>query len=115
MSASVDEESNMIYLTRGDSLYLNITLIDEDGSPYELQTGDNVRFALKKNIEDEECLILKDVEQLPFSRMVLYLEPSDTKDLEYGTYWYDIELTTATRDVYTPIGPAKFKVTKEVY
>lgn len=113
MSASVDEDSKMIFLTRGDSLYLNVEFTDdEEGTPYEPQEGDTVRFALKKNIDDEECLILKDI---PISTMVLYLEPSDTKDLEFGVYWYDIELTTVSRDVYTPIGPAKFKLTKEVY
>lgn len=113
MSASVDDSSKLITLTRGDSLYLTVEFTDDDeGTPYVPVTGDTVRFALKKNIEDEECLIIKDI---PISTMVLYLEPSDTKDLEFGTYWYDIQLTTDGDDVYTPIGPAKFKVTKEVY
>ncbi len=113
MSASVDDTSKTISLTRGDSFYLTVAFTDDDeGAPYEPQTGDSVRFALKKNIEDEECLVLKEI---PIETMVLYLEPEDTKDLDFGVYWYDIQLTTNLGDVYTPIGPAKFKLTKEVY
>ena len=110
MSASVDEMTKAISLTRGDSLYLDVSFT-ANGEPYVPSEGDSVRFAMKRNIEDAECLINK---RIPIDTMVCYIEPEDTKSLEYGVYWYDIQLTTASNDVYTPIGPAKFKLTKEV-
>lgn len=111
MSAYVDDSTKSINLTRGDSLYLNVSFT-VDGEPYVPVDGDTVRFALKKNIEDEECLVIRNI---PIDTMICHIEPEDTKDLKFDVYWYDIELTTVDGDVYTPIGPAKFKVTKEVH
>ena len=111
MSASVDYRDNTISLTRGDSLYLDVSFT-VDGAPYVPGEGDTVRFAMKKCIEDDECLILIDI---PIETMVCHIEPEDTKNLDFDVYWYDISLTTAIGDVYTPIGPAKSRITKEVY
>ena len=47
--------------------------------------------------------------------MTLTLQPSDTKNLPFGNYVYDIELTTADGFVDTFIGPATFTLTGEVY
>lgn len=111
MSAYVDENTKQINLTRGDSLYLDVDF-ETNGEPYSPVEGDTVLFALKKNIEDAECLIVKNI---PTDTMVCHIEPGDTKNLDFGIYLYDIQLTTADGDVYTPIAAAKFKVTKEVY
>ena len=66
---------------------------------------------MKRKIKDQDCLILKEI---PTDTMVLELEPSDTKSLSFGTYVYDIELTTATGSVSTVI-LGNLELTKEVY
>lgn len=109
MSASID--GNRISLTRGDSLILNI-VITKNGERYNPVEGDKVRFALKYQIPDDEPLILKDADM---STMTLTLDPEDTKELPFGTYYYDIELTTVDGFVDTFIGPAVFRITEEVY
>ena len=109
MSASINGEA--ISLTRGDSLILHVNVTQND-EPYVPQEGDVIRFALKKNSNDEEVLILKDVD---LDSMQIVIEPEDTKNLAYGTYRYDIELTTVGGFVDTFIGPANFKITEEVY
>ena len=43
-----------------------------------------------------------------------HIEPEDTKFLSFGKYLYDVELTTASGDVYTVIVPTTFEVLKEV-
>lgn len=100
-----------IELTRGDSLSLKVN-ITKDGEEYIPEEGDSVRFALKKLITDDECLILKDI---PTDTMVLHLTPEDTKDLAYGSYIYDMQITFANGDVDTFITKSKFKITEEVY
>lgn len=100
-----------IELTRGDSLFLNVGLTNQDGTPYVPAEGDHVRFALKKKYTDLECLILK---QIPTETMVLELEPSDTKNLQFSSYDFDIELTDANDHVSTPI-LGTLKLTKEVH
>ena len=109
MAASIN--GNNISLTRGDTLKVKV-IINQDGEPYELSEGDRIRFALKKNISDEECLIIKEI---PNNTLLLHLVPNDTKNLSFGVYVYDIELTTEDGDVDTFIGPAKFTLTDEVH
>lgn len=101
-----------ITLTRGDSFYAKVGMKKKDtGEPYVPTEGETVRFALKKNYQDEIPLILKDI---PIDTLILHLEPSDTK-LDVGSYYYDIELTNSDGDVDTFIDRAKFKITEEVY
>ena len=109
MAASIN--GNNISLTRGDTLKLTVTIM-QDGDIYDVKEGDRIRFALKKNIADTECLIIKEI---PNNTKLLHLVPSDTKQLPFGVYVYDIELTTENGDVDTFIGPAKFTLTDEVY
>lgn len=94
-----------IFLTRGDTLKLTVELTN-----YELQQGDVIRFALKKDYSDTTPLILKNLVD-----GVLTLEPSDTKSLDFGNYVYDIEITTVDGEVDTFIDEAKFVLKKEVY
>ena len=109
MSASINGSD--ISLTRGDSLVLGITITKGD-IEYTPVEGDVVRFALKHVIADDEPLILKTAD---ISTMTLIIEPNDTKDLAFGTYVYDIQLTTHDGFVDTFIGPAKFNLTEEVW
>ena len=73
MSASISGSN--ITLTRGDTLYLTV-LMTKNGVNYTPVEGEKVRFAMKKKIDDEEPLILKDI---PINTMILKLVPEDTK------------------------------------
>ena len=104
--------NNKITLTKGDSFYSVINVVSRIGRvPYEPQTGDVIRFAMKKNYDDAECLIEKTI---PNSTLMLHLEPNDTKTLDVGEYVYDIQLTTSDGDVDTFIAMAKLILTEEV-
>lgn len=103
--------NNTIFLTRGDTFKAHLTINYPDGTVYTPKEGDSIRFALKENIEDEECLIWRDI---PIDTMLLVLYPGDTKELEFGSYVYDIQLTKANGDVDTFITASKLKLTAEV-
>lgn len=100
-----------ITLTRGDTFEAQISIAQEDGSPYIPKDGDTVRFAMKSSYTDETPLIVKDI---PVSTMILVLEPIDTKALNFGKYVYDIQLTTIDGKVDTFITKATIKITEEV-
>ena len=55
------------------------------------------------------------VKTIPNDTQVLSLAPADTKDLGFGLYDYDVEITLADGTVDTFISAAPFKLTKEVY
>lgn len=103
--------NNTIFLTRGDTFKAKITITYPSGAVYTPKEGDSIRFALKEDVEDKECLILRDI---PIDTMLLVINPEDTKELEFGSYVYDLQLTKANGDVDTFITASKFKLTAEV-
>ena len=107
------DEDNVISLTRGDTAYLNLNLIKEDGEPYTYQDGDTVTLSCKQDYDSEDYLFQKVVPASNDGTTIAIL-PIDTKGLDYGKYVYDIQVNTVDQEVFTVIGPAKFNVTKEV-
>lgn len=112
MSYNVKKTS--ITLTRGDTFKAQISITDKDGNPYEMQEGDVVRFAMKKDYSDPDTQVLIN-KVVPSDTLILTLEPEDTKELPFGTYVYDIQLTTAAGEVDTFITKASLTLTEEVY
>lgn len=108
----VEISGTTITMTRGDTLQAHIGIQNPDGTPYEPQEGDKVRFALKRDYNDANVLILKDI---PIDTLLLEIDPEDTKSLSQpSNYVYDIQLTTADGRVDTFIWKAKFKISEEV-
>ena len=104
-----------ITLTRGDTFKTVIRIENQDGEAYQPQDGDVVRFALnKKYKKDDEGppLILKVLDN---EDLLLELKPEDTKNLKYGPYVYDIEITLSNGEVYTVIDRATLILSEEVY
>lgn len=108
---SIKIQGNKIHLTRGDTLRVTVNII-QDGEPYNPVEGDSVRFALKRDFDDSVPLVLRDI---PTDTLQLILVPEDTKPLEFGKYWYDVELTKNDGTVDTFIGPERFYITEEVH
>lgn len=120
----IDDE-NKITLTRGDTARATVAIMEKAGEcdlvPYVPQEGDVITFAVKRNeyigvrythLKDAEPLIKKTV---PIDTMTLELTPEDTKDLGFGTYLYDIEITMADGTVDTFIEDALLDITTEVH
>lgn len=105
----IDEDQN-ISLTRGDTGFFTISLKDKTGKAYTPQDGDRLRFALGKNWGRDTIF----TKEIPLDTCVLEIEPSDTKELDFKTYKYDIEFTDSYGHVST-ILLGEFKVDKEVY
>ena len=104
---------NEIKLTRGDSAYLKIPIINKlpDGSEeeYELSATDKLTMTMRKGYDGEVCF-RKTIE----GGNTFRIAPEDTKHCEFGKYKYDVQLVTEFGDVYTVIEPACFQVLAEV-
>lgn len=111
MSYSIGK-NNTIKLTRGDTFVCDIKMTKQDGYPYDPEEGDTIRFAMKSAVKDKEPLVLKEI---PTDTMQLMLNPEDTKELPFGTYWYDIELTKANGMVDTFVTKSVLVLEEEVY
>lgn len=108
----VNISGTTIELTRGDTLRVVLELTDYNGNAYVPNSGDVIRFAMKRRYNDATPIILKTI---PNDTLTLLLEPSETKTLPYAEYVYDIEITYVNGDVDTFINKATLKLTEEVY
>lgn len=102
-------DGNTIHLTRGDSAVLLLKIQKDDESEYELQAGDSVLFTVKNSVYDTAVIMQKKLID-----GAIKLNPSDTKNLQYGTYYYDVELTQSDGFVATVISPQKLIIEPEV-
>jgi hypothetical protein len=91
-------KNKMIRMTKGDSASFRINLKKADGTPYVMQEGDKLTMTVRKTITSS--VLMKIVSETD----VIYIPPSESKKLPVGSCVYDIELKTASHDVFTVIG-----------
>lgn len=115
----VREDKNLIQATRGDTIIIDINIVDAFGNTYEPDLeNDELRFALKKNYNDEEPLLIKEI---PLDTCQLRIESEETKHMiQPGDYVYDVQLTYGDGIVATiipnkDVRQARFKLIEEVY
>ena len=106
----LDVQGNNIHLTRGDTMFLDIQLNTESGEAYALNEGDKVFFRVKRNASSKDILIQKEVTH----DLVLQLDEADTVNMNFGSYYYEVELVTEEGYHFTAIADAEFEITMEL-
>ena len=106
---TIDRSKN-IWLTRGDSCQIAVPLTKADGTAYEMQDGDTLKLSIKRFTSDAAALVEKTMDETG----TFVFEPADTKGLRFGTYRYDVQLTTAAGEVFTVVKPHTFTIDEEV-
>ena len=104
-------DGNNIYLTRGDSAAFALEIKNGE-QDYDF-SGDVVKFAVKKNVNDKNKVIEKNFDE----NGQIVFTPQDTKTLNFGQYWYDVQLehdNDGTVEVATVIVPSVFEIGAEV-
>lgn len=101
---------NDIYLTRGDTAHFDVSITTTVGMTYEILPNDKLTITVRKSINDPSAALIKTVKGVSS----LCIVPDDTKDLAFGSYVYDLQLNTASGEVYTIIEPSLFEVMPEV-
>ena len=74
--------NNAIYLTRGDTAILQLSIKQDDGSDYAIADTDNVLFTIKKSTKEKTVILQKSVMDGKIK-----INPEETSSLEYGTYF----------------------------
>lgn len=109
------DEKNQVFLTRGDSAVLELSLTDGEGNPYDF-SNDTVKFGLKRTAFESACVLEKTFDE----EGKIKFSPEDTESLEFGDYVYDVQVEHTTEseseeeedvvDIYTPIAAVKFSI-----
>lgn len=105
MSYSI--KGKRITLTRGDTFPCTVSILNPDGTPYEMQGGDTVRFMLSEQAGGPTIL------SKTLSGGAFQLDPSDTYGLDFGTYFFDVQMTYADGTVDTFITEGQLTLTDE--
>lgn len=92
-----------LYLTRGDSAYLRI---DIEGNTRNIQS---LVLSVKKEVSDIEYAF-----QLTAIDNSFIFSPEDTKDLEYGKYYYDIQMVSDLGEVFTVVEKSNLYLKEEI-
>jgi hypothetical protein len=101
-----------IEATKGDTIIMPFVVVNNDKSIYQVQSGDIINFGMKKNYSDAECIIEKTIN---VDTLTLILEHDDTKGLEVGAYYYDIQITKAENNEVNTFMSGIINITNEVY
>jgi hypothetical protein len=99
-------------MVRGTTLSLALSVQDSDGNDYTLQTGEVLRFGVKKKPEDADYLFVKEAGHTDTDedgKYVFTVEPSDTEDKPFGCYYYDVGLQSG-ENYYNVIEASNFKI-----
>lgn len=102
------DDNNNIYLTRADTCVIDLSVKDSDDNEYDF-SNDLVQLTIKGSTATSNVIIQKTITGDHFT-----ITPADTKDLEYGTYKFDVQIITTDNNVYTVVGPANFVLCDEV-
>ena len=95
---------NQIFLTKGDSGTLEVA-ITSGGEAYDY-SNDTVKLGIKRQLSDSDCIIEKTVDE----NGKITFKPEDTKNINVGSYFYDLKIVTADGEVCTLIGAEQFVV-----
>lgn len=106
-------EGTKITMIRGDTESLEVS-VTEDGEPRPLVAGDVVHMTVKQRATDTDIAFQKVIRQFVDGVALINIEHEDTKDLRFGNYVYDIQVTFADSTVKTVVGPAAFVLALEV-
>ena len=107
-------DGNNITMTRGDSETILIFCKDILETIVPFVTGDKIYFTVKVNMYQEIIILQKIITIFTDGKAIVVISPIDTKDLEFRSYIYDVQITKADGTVSTIIPPSKFIIGGEV-
>lgn len=98
-----------IYITRGDSAYLDFDLVDATGEPITLDAGDEIRCEVRESGNGGKLFF----EGLIENNSCWHIRPEDTEDATKSKYVYDIQIEYANGDVITFVPLSDFVLLEE--
>ena len=100
---------NKIEIVRGTTVIIQIDVLDAEGNPYTLQTGEKLIFGVKRKVADAEEIIVKTASVSEDGGYIVTLVPEDTLELPCDKYVYDVGLESGN-DFYNVIEASPFVV-----
>ncbi len=110
MFCCTDLEQQVLKIHRGDTKIIPVRFL-KDGKEVQYDLT-SVKLTVKKRVRDKDFIFQK-TGVLVKNEYIIKIEPNDTKELEFGNYVYDVEITKKNGDVHTILF-GMFKILGEV-
>jgi len=101
-------------MIRGDSEIITVSCSDINGVQIPLVVGDTVYFTVKESEYMTVKIFQKIITSFTDGKAIINIIPTDTKELKFKTYKYDVQLSRADGTVRTIIPASNFTVDAEV-
>lgn len=88
---SIDPNNNIV-MTRGDTFVRKINLV-KNGEPYTPSESDVIRFAMSRTYKGKTGYKLLVEKVIDNDTLLWVIDSSDTANLDYGKYVYDLQIT----------------------
>ncbi len=105
-----------LWITRGDDAYLDLELRQQT-FPYDIykfEDADSAVLSVRKSrdedVDNDNPILL----QIPLENGRFHICSEDTKDMDFGNYSYDVQVTFSDGRINTVIGPNIFRILPEV-
>lgn len=99
-----------INLTRGDTARIDVDITNTvTGEKYEIKADDTLTLTVRNVIDSPICF-----QKTVTGSKTIHIAPEDTAGMLMGRYVYDVEIKTASGDVYTVIPVSEFNILPEV-
>ena len=103
-------KNQYIAVVRGTTNVFGITITDDYGRLFTLESGQVLVFGVKRKLNDEERLFVKPIKNSVNGEYYLELAPADTASLECGKYYYDVGLQHGASVFHNIIEASVFEV-----
>ena len=101
---------------RGDNCPLTFVLTDDERQAIDDMTGTNIYFTVKTSPNETSYLFQKTLNGGTITQdgnqYTIMIAPSDTDNLDYGSYWFDVSLVGTNSKTTIIIG--RMTLTNEV-
>ena len=103
-----------ISMIRGDTEFIRVSVQKPSGEKVPLVDGDRIFFTIKVSSLEDGKLLQKIVKDFEDGDALIRIDSEDTKHLDFGQYFYDIQLSRPNGDVKTIVPPSKFTIEGEI-
>lgn len=117
----INEKSNLIALTRGDSCYVQLKILDPTGEVHQLQDNEIVSCYFRTAPNTGQLLfrgtIMRNVtEEIQDKNgiVLLYIKPEDTRLQPVKKYYWDAQISYTDQDDVFTFMSGTLKLTDEV-
>lgn len=118
MDVKIRNKNIVLSMVRGDTEGLLVKVIQKDSNGeitnVPLEDGDKVYFTVKNTSRDEEPLFQIVETIFDEGEALISIYPRHTKNLNFGTYVYDIQVTFSNGTIKTVVPKSDFIITDEV-